>query len=102
VIRLFICNQLTLFTLAIFNWRFIGPTLKGTIESTWFRKTRPIISTQVTFGQLDQRYAISSWIQSAKVLVNDCHSHADLYAKVLQMYLKYPTHEQWFEHWHQH
>lgn len=62
----------------------------------------PIISTQVTFGQLDQRYAISSWIQSAKVLVNDCHSHADLYAKTLQMYLKYPTHEQWFEHWHQH
>ncbi|ENX44550.1 asparaginase domain-containing protein [Acinetobacter sp. NIPH 2100] len=62
----------------------------------------PIISTQVTFGQLDQRYAISSWIESAKVLVNDCHSHADLYAKALQMYLKYPTHGQWFEHWHQH
>lgn len=62
----------------------------------------PIISTQVTFGKLDQRYAVSSWIQSAKVLVNDCHSHADLYAKILQMYLKYPTHDQRFEHWHQH
>ena len=71
-------------------------------EQLYQKQCLPIISTQVTFGQLDQRYAVSSWIQSAKVLVNDCHSHADLYAKVLQMYLKYPTHEQWFAHWHQH
>ena len=61
-----------------------------------------IISTQVTFGQLDQRYAVSSWIQSAKVLVNDCHSHADLYAKMLKISLEYPTHEQRFTHWHSH
>ena len=27
---------------------------------------------------------------------------ADLYAKVLQIYLKYPSHEQWFANWHQH
>ncbi|ENX17201.1 hypothetical protein F895_01141 [Acinetobacter sp. CIP 64.2] len=71
-------------------------------EACYQKQCLPIISTQVTFGQLDQRYAVSSWIQSAKVLVNDSHSHADLYAKALQMYLKYPTHEQWFEHWHQH
>ncbi|USA46156.1 asparaginase domain-containing protein [Acinetobacter sp. C26M] len=71
-------------------------------EQLYQQRCLPIISTQVTFGHIDQRYAVSSWIHSAKVLVNDCHSHADLYAKVLQMYLKYPTHEQWFAHWHQH
>ncbi|QER40650.1 asparaginase [Acinetobacter suaedae] len=71
-------------------------------EALYQRQCLTVISTQVTFGQLDQRYAVSSWIHSAKVLVNDCHSHADLYAKALQMYLKYPTHEQWFEHWQQH
>ncbi|QHH95865.1 asparaginase [Acinetobacter gyllenbergii] len=80
----------------------VNDEILALFEQLYHKQCLPIISTQVTFGQLDQRYAISSWIQSAKVLVNDCHSHADLYAKVLQMYLKYPTHEQWFEHWHQH
>lgn len=61
-----------------------------------------IISSQVTFGQLDQRYAISSWVNTAKVLVNDCLSHADLYAKALQMYLKYPSPDQRFDQWNQH
>lgn len=61
-----------------------------------------IISTQVLFGQLDQRYAVSVWVEGARVLMNDCHGYADLYAKILQMYLKYPTHHQCFEHWYQH
>ncbi|MHA3892688.1 asparaginase domain-containing protein [Acinetobacter sp. GXMZU3951] len=59
-----------------------------------------ILTTQVCFGTLDQRYAISRWIQDAGVLVSDCISHADLYAKALQMYLKYDTAEQCFAHWH--
>lgn len=80
----------------------VNDEILAIFEQLYQKQCLPIISTQVTFGQLDQRYAVSSWIQSAKVLVNDCHSHADLYAKVLQMYLKYPTHEQWFAHWHQH
>lgn len=80
----------------------VNDEILALFDAFYQKQCLPIISTQVTFGQLDQRYAVSSWIQSAKVLVNDCHSHADLYAKALQMYLKYPTHEQWFEHWHQH
>lgn len=80
----------------------VNDEILAIFEQLYQKQCLPIISTQVTFGQIDQRYAVSSWIKSAKVLVNDCHSHADLYAKVLQMYLKYPTHEQWFEHWHQH
>jgi L-asparaginase len=73
--------------------------LLNLFEALYERGCVVIISSQVVFGKLDQRYAVSSWIENAKVLINDCHSHADLYAKALQMYLKYPTHVQWFEHW---
>lgn len=80
----------------------VNDEILGLFEAFYQKQCLPIISTQVTSGQLDQRYAVSTWIQSAKVLLNDCHSHADLYAKALQMYLKYPTHQQCFDHWQQH
>ncbi len=80
----------------------VNDKILGLFEAFYQKQCLPIISTQVTSGQLDQRYAVSTWIQSAKVLLNDCHSHADLYAKALQMYLKYPTHQQCFDHWQQH
>lgn len=58
-----------------------------------------ILTTQVPFGKIDQRYEISHWIQEAKILVSNAYSHADLYAKVLKMYLKYDAIDQWHEHW---
>ena len=80
----------------------VNDEILALFEDLYHQKCLSIVSSQVTFGQLDQRYAVSSWMQSARVLINDCHSHADLYAKTLQMYLKYPTHDQRFEHWHHH
>ena len=80
----------------------VNDEILALFEDLYHQKCLIIVSSQVTFGQLDQRYAVSSWMQSARVLINDCHSHADLYAKTLQMYLKYPTHDQRFEHWHHH
>ena len=80
----------------------VNDEILALFEDLYHQKCLTIVSSQVTFGQLDQRYAVSSWMQSARVLINDCHSHADLYAKTLQMYLKYPTHDQRFEHWHHH
>ena len=80
----------------------VNDEILALFEDLYQQKCLTIVSSQVTFGQLDQRYAVSSWMQSARVLINDCHSHADLYAKTLQMYLKYPTHDQRFEHWHHH
>ncbi|MDH0031097.1 MULTISPECIES: asparaginase domain-containing protein [unclassified Acinetobacter] len=77
----------------------VNDEILALFEDLYHQKCLTIVSSQVTFGQLDQRYAVSSWIQSVKVLINDCQSHADLYAKTLQMYLKYPTHDQCFEHW---
>lgn len=61
-----------------------------------------VLSTQVPFGGLDQRYAVSQWIQSANILLSDAHSQADLYAKILKIYLQYPSSAQWHEHWYDH
>ena len=58
-----------------------------------------ILNTQVCFGQIDQRYAISEWVHSAKILINNTYGHADLYAKLLQLYLKFETSEQRDQHW---
>ncbi|WP_130804126.1 asparaginase domain-containing protein [Acinetobacter ihumii] len=58
-----------------------------------------ILDTQVCFGQMDQRYAISEWVHQAQILMNNTHGHADLYAKLLQLYLKYSTLEQREQHW---
>jgi L-asparaginase len=61
-----------------------------------------ILDTQVTFGGLDQRYAVSQWVKQSQLLVNDAHSHSDLYAKILKMYLQYPSSDQWHDHWYDH
>ena len=61
-----------------------------------------ILTTQVPFGRIDQRYAISQWIQQTHILLNDCLGHADLYAKALKMYLQYDAVDQWQAHWHDH
>ena len=61
-----------------------------------------ILSTQVPLGGIDQRYAVSQWIKDSKILVSDALSQADLYAKILKIYLQYPTSEQWHDHWYDH
>lgn len=59
-----------------------------------------ILSTQVPLGGMDQRYAVSQWIQDSGVLVSNALSQADLYAKILKIYLQYPSSEQWHAHWY--
>ena len=59
----------------------------------------PVLATQVPFGSMDQRYAVSSWVKQANILVNNTYSNADLYAKALQIYLKYPSCEQRYQGW---
>lgn len=63
---------------------------------------RVILDSQVAFGGLDQRYAISQWIKQSNLLLSDAQSHADLYAKILKMYLQYPSADQWHDHWYDH
>jgi L-asparaginase len=58
-----------------------------------------IVASQVPFGDLDQRYAVSEWIQKSRILVSSSLSLADLYAKCLKMYLKYDSIDQWQNHW---
>ncbi|WP_269914480.1 asparaginase [Acinetobacter sp. HY1485] len=59
----------------------------------------PILTTQVTFGGIDQRYAVSAWVKDAQIITTDTLGHADLYAKILQLYLQYEHAEQWYTHW---
>lgn len=78
----------------------VNPELLQILQKIRDQNCAVIISSQVPFGDLDQRYAISNWIQHANFLVDNSYSHADLYAKTLKMYLKYDTVDQWDQHWH--
>ena len=60
-----------------------------------------LLTSQVPFGRLDQRYAVSAWTTDAKILSSDCAGHADLYAKALKIYLQYPTVDERRAHWQQ-
>lgn len=77
----------------------INNTFLATLNQIQAHNCAVIISSQVPFGPLDQRYAVSEWIQQAHFLVSHCYSHADLYAKTLKMHLKYPNIDQWYLHW---
>lgn len=59
-----------------------------------------VLTTQVTQGPLDQRYAISQWVLESEILVTDCLGHADLYAKILKNYLQYRSPELCTAHWY--
>lgn len=72
------------------------------LEQLSQKDCRIVLDSQVPFGGLDQRYAVSQWVKNSQILVNDTQSHADLYAKIVKMYLQYPTADQWQLHWYDH
>lgn len=72
----------------------------STLQAIQTQGCAMILTTQVPFGTIDQRYAISEWIQHANIIISDCLGHADLYAKALKMYLQYDSVDQWHAHWH--
>lgn len=72
-----------------------------TLKSLQQKNCLIILATQVPFGGLDQRYAVSHWVKDAKIMVSNAKSQADLYAKILKIYLQYPTSEQWHNHWYE-
>lgn len=61
-----------------------------------------VLTTQVALGETDQRYAITQWTQNAAILINDSYGHADLYAKILKIYLEYRTTDEYVQHWSDH
>lgn len=61
----------------------------------------PVLNTQVIAGGIDQRYAVSAWVKEADIAVSDCLGHADLYAKLLALYLRYDQASDWLKHWHE-
>lgn len=78
----------------------VNPQLIALFQDLYEQGCVVVLTTQVPFGGIDQRYAVSAWTAQAKIIVSDCLGHADLYAKALKMYLQYPTAEERFSHWH--
>ena len=59
-----------------------------------------ILTTQVPYGAVDQRYAVNAWVKDSQILFGHGLGHADLYAKALKMYLQYPQLSDWQLHWY--
>ncbi|MEB3767178.1 asparaginase [Acinetobacter sp. MD2] len=77
-----------------------NPEIVALIKQLTTQGCVPVLTTQVSFGGIDQRYAVSAWVKDARMIVTDTLGHADLYAKALQLYLNYDHAEDWFSHWH--
>lgn len=45
----------------------VNQELLATLDELYTRGCVPILTTQVTFGGIDQRYAISAWTKTAKL-----------------------------------
>lgn len=58
-----------------------------------------ILSSQVALGELSQNYAVSDWVNTADICLDNTQSYADLYAKCIQLYLTFNNSEQRFENW---
>lgn len=60
-----------------------------------------VLSSQVPFGQMQQIYAINAHSGSFAWLMDNSASPADLYAKIVQIYLQYPSVAQRQHYWYQ-
>ena len=78
----------------------VNDEIQQTLQQLYTQGCGLILNTQVPFGELQQQYAISDWMNHAPILHSDAESHADLYAKILKMYLQYDTVDQWYAHWY--
>lgn len=69
------------------------------LEQLFQKGCLTILSTQVPFGAIQQDYAISDWVKSGHTCLDNTSSNADLYAKLLEFYLKYNDIEQRYQNW---
>ena len=58
-----------------------------------------IISTQVLFGTLAQKYATGSWLNNINLVFDPHFSQADLYARATLLYLQYGHQKNWQQYW---
>lgn len=76
-----------------------NPNIVTLLQNCQASNCLPILTTQVTSGGIDQRYAVSAWVKDAHIVTANTLGHADLYAKTLQLYLKYHDATEWYLHW---
>ena len=63
-------------------------------QGTWV-----IISTQVLFGPITQKYATGSWLNNINLVFDPHYSQADLYARAVLLYLQYGDQKNWQQYW---
>ncbi len=59
-----------------------------------------ILTSQVLFGELQTVYAVNGDLETAGLILDNSQSPADLYAKIVQIYLQYRTAAEWRSHWY--
>ena len=60
-----------------------------------------IISSQVLFGALSQKYATGCWLNNINLVFDPHYSQADLYARATLLYLQYGDEKNWQQYWDQ-
>ena len=60
-----------------------------------------IISSQVLYGALSQKYATGSWLNNINLVFDPHYSQADLYARATLLYLQYGDEKNWQQYWDQ-
>lgn len=73
--------------------------LKNTLENLIQQGCWVIISSQVLYGALSQKYTTGSWLNSINVVFDPHYSQADLYARATLLYLQYGDQQNWQQYW---
>lgn len=58
-----------------------------------------IISSQVLYGAISQKYATGSWLNNVNVVFDPHYSQADLYTRATLLYLQYGQQKNWQQYW---
>lgn len=71
--------------------------LKQALNNLLNNDCQIIISSQVLYGDLSQKYATGSWLNELNVLFDHHISHADSFARAVLLWTFYPQH--WQQYW---
>lgn len=73
--------------------------LESTLKQLIEQEVWVIISTQVLFGAITQKYATGSWLNNINLVFDPHYSQSDLYARAVLLYLQYGDQKNWQQYW---
>lgn len=80
----------------------VNPDIAQCFDQLYQQQCLIILNSQVPFGELKSVYAVNEWTSCSPIVYCDTASDADLYAKLIQLYLLYPTVQQRYSLWSSH